>query len=87
MEDMPGLRTRRDKILLYAYLGMPRAEIAETLGLTLKTIITTLKEPVLKHRTVFYVGYMDTSHEIINEIVNTVQDHKNHGSNSNTPEH
>ena len=87
MEDMPGLRNRRDKILLYASLGMPHAEIAHTLGLSIKTIETTLKEPVLKHRTVFYVGYMDTSPEIINEIVNTVQDHKKYGSNSNTPEH
>jgi len=79
MEDMPGLRNRREKILLYDYLGMPHAEIAETLGLTIKTIKTILKEPVLKHRTVFFVGYMDTSPEIINEIINTVQDHKNHG--------
>ena len=79
MEDMPCLRHRRDKILLYNYLGMPHDEIAEILGLTLKTITTTINAPVLTHRTVYFVGYMDTSPEIINEIINTVQDHKNHG--------
>ena len=38
-------------------------------------------------RSVSYVGYRDTSPDVINQIVNTVQDNKNHGSNSNTPEH
>ena len=79
MEDMFSLRERRDKILFYDYLGMPPAEIAQYLNLSLRTIQTTLREPVLKHRTIFFVGYMDTSPEIINRITNTVQDQKNHG--------
>jgi hypothetical protein len=79
MEDMFSLRERRDKILFYDYLGMPPEEIAQYLNLSLRTIQTTLREPVLKHRTVFFVGYMDTSPEIINRITNTVQDQKNHG--------
>ena len=79
MEDMFSLRERRDKILFYDYLGMPPEEIAQYLNLSLRTIQTTLREPVLKHRTIFFVGYMDTSPEIINRITNTVQDQKNHG--------
>ena len=79
MEDMFSLREKREKILFYDYLGMPPEEIAQYLNLSLRTIQTTLREPVLKHRTVFFVGYMDTSPEIINRITNTVQDQKNHG--------
>ena len=79
MEDMFSLRERREKILFYDYLGMPHDEIATTLGLSTRTIKATLRQPVLKHRTVFFVGYMDTSPEIINRITNTVQDQKNHG--------
>tara|TARA_R100000808_G_scaffold9706_1_gene26421 strand:- start:34676 stop:34915 length:240 start_codon:yes stop_codon:yes gene_type:complete len=79
MEDMFSLREKREKILFYDYLGMPPEEIAQYLNLSLRTIQTTLREPVLKHRTVFFVGYMDTSPEIINKITNTVQDQKNHG--------
>ena len=79
MEDMFSLREKREKILFYDYLGMPPEEIAQYLNLSLRTIQTTLREPVLKHRTVFFVGYMDTRPEIINRITNTVQDQKNHG--------
>jgi len=78
MEDMVSLRDKRDKILFYDYIGMPHPEIASLLGLSLKTIQTTLRKPVLNHRTIFFVGYMDTSTEIINKITNTVQD-KEHG--------
>lgn len=75
---MVSLRDKRDKILFYDYIGMPHPEIASLLGLSLKTIQTTLRKPVLNHRTIFFVGYMDTSTEIINKITNTVQD-KEHG--------
>jgi|TARA_R100000152_G_C6649105_1_gene91232 hypothetical protein len=78
MEDMFSLRERRDKILFYDYIGMPAEEIAEYLNLSPRTVQQTIREPVLKHRTVFFVGYMDTSPEIINKITNTVQDHKTH---------
>lgn len=84
---MVSLRDKRDKILFYDYIGMPHPEIATLLSISQKTITETLRKPVLNHRSVSYVGYMDTSPDVINQIVNTVQDNKNHGSNSNTPEH
>ena len=73
---MPALQERRDTILFYDYIGMPTTEIAKTLGLSEKTVTQSLQEPVLKHRTVFFVSYMDTSAAIINKITNTVQGRK-----------
>ena len=87
MEDMVSLRDKRDKILFNDYIGMPHPEIASLLNISPKTVIETLRKPVLNHRSLFYVAYMDTSPAVINEIINTVQDHKNHGSNSIPPEH